>query len=78
MTPTPHVVVVGAGFAGHTAARGLLKRLRNRGRVTVIDRHDHFLYLPLLPEVAVGALEPRASPCRWPTRCAAPAWFWAR
>src|SRR5690242_16898109 len=55
----PHVVVVGAGFAGHTAARGLLRRLRGRARITVIDQNDHFLYLPLLPEVAVGTLEPR-------------------
>ena len=55
----PHVVVLGAGFAGHTAAKGLLRRLRGRARVTVIDQLDHFLYLPLLPEVAVGTLEPR-------------------
>ena len=55
----PHIVVVGAGFAGHTAARGLLRRLRGRARLTVIDQKDHFLYLPLLPEVAVGTLEPR-------------------
>ncbi|MFR9800986.1 NAD(P)/FAD-dependent oxidoreductase [Pseudonocardia sp. RS010] len=55
----PHVVVVGAGFAGHTAVRGLVRRLRGRARITVIDQNDHFLYLPLLPEVAVGTLEPR-------------------
>jgi NADH dehydrogenase len=55
----PHVVVVGAGFAGHTAAKGLLRRLKGRARITVIDQNDHFLYLPLLPEVAVGTLEPR-------------------
>jgi NADH dehydrogenase len=53
------VVVVGAGFAGHTAAKGLLRKLRGRAQVTVIDQLDHFLYLPLLPEVAVGTLEPR-------------------
>ncbi|WP_312858321.1 NAD(P)/FAD-dependent oxidoreductase [Pseudonocardia pini] len=55
----PRVVVVGAGFAGHTAAKGLLRSLRGRAHVTVIDQLDHFLYLPLLPEVAVGTLEPR-------------------
>jgi NADH dehydrogenase len=55
----PRVVVIGAGFAGHTAAKGLLRRLRGRARVIVIDQNDHFLYLPLLPEVAVGTLEPR-------------------
>jgi len=55
----PRIVVVGAGFSGHTAAKGLLRRLRGRARITVIDQRDHFLYLPLLPEVAVGTLEPR-------------------
>ncbi|MBN9733551.1 MULTISPECIES: FAD-dependent oxidoreductase [unclassified Pseudonocardia] len=55
----PHVVVVGAGFAGHAAAKGLIRRLRGRARITVIDQQDHFVYLPLLPEVAVGTLEPR-------------------
>jgi NADH dehydrogenase len=55
----PRIVVVGAGFAGHTAAKALLRRLRGRARVTVVDQLDHFLYLPLLPEVAVGTLEPR-------------------
>ncbi|MFE5284343.1 NAD(P)/FAD-dependent oxidoreductase [Nocardia sp. NPDC056611] len=55
----PHVVVVGAGFAGHAAARGLLRRLHGRARITVIDQRDHFVYLPLLPEVAVGTIEPR-------------------
>jgi NADH:ubiquinone reductase (H+-translocating) len=55
----PRIVVVGAGFAGHTAARHLLRLLGDSAEITVIDRHDHFLYLPLLPEVAAGALEPR-------------------
>jgi NADH:quinone reductase (non-electrogenic) len=55
----PRVVVVGAGFAGLSAARGLLRRLRGAAEVVVVDPRDHFLYLPLLPEVAAGALEPR-------------------
>ena len=54
-----HVVVVGAGFAGLTAARGLLHRLGGAAEVVVIDARDHFLYLPLLPEVTTGVVEPR-------------------
>ena len=55
----PRIVVVGAGFAGLTAARGLLRRLGDAAEVTVIDTKDHFLYLPLLPEVTTGVVEPR-------------------
>ena len=55
----PHVVVVGAGFAGYEAARRLLRRAAGRARITVVNPTDYFLYLPLLPEVATGVLEPR-------------------
>ena len=55
----PRIVVVGAGFAGHTAARGLLHRLRDTAEIVVVDAKDHFLYLPLLPEVTTGVVEPR-------------------
>jgi len=55
----PRIVVVGAGFAGLTAARGLLRRMGDAAEVTVIDTKDHFLYLPLLPEVTTGVVEPR-------------------
>src|SRR4051812_15769833 len=55
----PRIVVVGAGFAGLTAARGLLRRLGDDAEITVIDTKDHFLYLPLLPEVTTGVVEPR-------------------
>src|SRR3954454_9528311 len=52
-----HVVVVGAGFAGYHAAR----RLRRHPDidVTVLNPTDYFLYLPLLPEVAGGVIDPR-------------------
>src|SRR3954449_4469460 len=52
-----HVVVVGAGFAGYHAAR----RLRRHPDidVTVLNPTDYFLYLPLLPEVAGGLIDPR-------------------
>ena len=55
----PHVVVVGAGFAGHQAARRLTRLARGRARITIVNPTDYFLYAPLLPEVATGVLEPR-------------------
>lgn len=57
--PFPHVVIVGAGFAGFAAARSVRRRLGAAGRVTLVNPTDYFLYLPLLPEVAAGILDPR-------------------
>ena len=55
MTAIPHVVIVGAGFAGLHAAQGL----RNAPvRVTVIDRTNHHLFQPLLYQVATASLSP--------------------
>ncbi len=49
----PHVVIVGGGFAGLTAAR----RLRNVAvDVTLIDKKNHHLFQPLLYQVATAAL----------------------
>ncbi|MEE1927189.1 NAD(P)/FAD-dependent oxidoreductase [Streptomyces sp. TRM 70351] len=53
------IVIVGAGFAGYQAARGLSRKLRGAAEVVLINPNDYFLYLPLLPEVAAGTLEPR-------------------
>ena len=48
-----HVVVLGAGFAGLAAARGL----NVAGvRVTLIDKCNHHLFQPLLYQVATAAL----------------------
>ena len=55
----PRVVIVGAGFAGYHAARTLCRLGRNKAEIVVINPTDYFLYLPLLPEVAVGLLDPR-------------------
>ena len=59
MTERPRVVVVGGGFAGFYAARSLSKRLGDTAEIVLISATDYFLYLPLLPEVAAGLLEPR-------------------
>jgi NADH dehydrogenase len=50
------VVIVGAGFGGVHAARGLHKV---DVEVVLINPTDYFLYLPLLPEVTAGILDPR-------------------
>ena len=55
----PVIVIVGAGFAGFTAARKLSKLSGGSADVVIINPTDYFLYLPLLPEVAAGILEPR-------------------
>ena len=59
MSDRPRVVVVGGGFAGFHAARALSKRLRDEAEIVLVNSTDYFLYLPLLPEVAAGVLEPR-------------------
>ncbi|HEY7009239.1 MAG TPA: NAD(P)/FAD-dependent oxidoreductase [Jatrophihabitantaceae bacterium] len=56
---SPRVVVIGGGFAGYYAARSLCRRLRGAARVIILNPTDYFLYLPLLPEVAAGVLDPR-------------------
>ena len=55
----PRIVIVGAGFAGFTAARELARLSGGSADIIVINPTDYFLYLPLLPEVSAGILEPR-------------------
>jgi NADH dehydrogenase len=59
----PHVVIIGGGFAGIYAARGLRDA---PVRVTLIDRRNHHLFQPMLYQVAAAALSPSdiASPIR--------------
>ena len=59
----PHVVILGAGFGGLSAA----KRLRRASvDVSVIDRRNYHLFQPLLYQVATAALSPAdiAAPIR--------------
>src|SRR5271169_6208848 len=61
--PRPHVVIVGGGFGGLSAAMAL----RNAPvRVTLIDRRNYHLFQPLLYQVATAGLSPAdiASPIR--------------
>ncbi|MFF6779645.1 FAD-dependent oxidoreductase [Streptomyces sp. NPDC012510] len=55
----PRIVIVGAGFAGYRTARTLSKLSRGKADITLLNPTDYFLYLPLLPQVAAGILEPR-------------------
>ncbi|MFD9979750.1 FAD-dependent oxidoreductase [Streptomyces massasporeus] len=55
----PRILIVGAGFAGYRTARTLSRITRGRAHITVLNPTDYFLYLPLLPQVAAGILEPR-------------------
>jgi NADH:ubiquinone reductase (H+-translocating) len=60
----PHVVIVGGGFAGLDAARALSGKPVS---VTIVDRHNHHVFQPLLYQVATAGLSPGdiASPIRW-------------
>lgn len=49
----PHIVVIGAGFAGLRFVRGFPPAL---ARITVIDRQNHHLFQPLLYQVATAGL----------------------
>ncbi|MBA3260227.1 MAG: NAD(P)/FAD-dependent oxidoreductase [Gemmatimonadales bacterium] len=63
MNQLPHVVILGGGFAGLYAARGLRDA---QVRVTLLDRRNHHLFQPMLYQVATAALNPAdiASPIR--------------
>jgi NADH:ubiquinone reductase (H+-translocating) len=54
-TPLPHVVIIGAGFGGLTAAQALK---RTPVRITIVDRTNHHLFQPLLYQVAMAGLSP--------------------
>ncbi|MFJ8995356.1 NAD(P)/FAD-dependent oxidoreductase [Streptomyces sp. NPDC102279] len=55
----PRILIVGAGFAGYRTARTLSRLARGKAEITLLNPTDYFLYLPLLPQVASGVLEPR-------------------
>jgi NADH dehydrogenase len=59
----PHVVIIGAGFGGLSAAKGLAGGAFD---VTLVDRYNYHAFQPLLYQVATAALSPAdiASPIR--------------
>lgn len=62
-TKRPHIVIVGGGFAGIAAVKALR---RCEADVTVIDRRNHYIFQPLLYQVATAVLAPAdvAAPIR--------------
>ncbi len=63
----PRVVIIGGGFGGLFAAKAL------KGApvaVTLVDRHNHHVFQPLLYQVATAGLSPGdiAAPIRWVLR----------
>ncbi len=59
----PKVVIIGAGFGGLEAARALRK---TDAEITVIDRHNHHTFQPLLYQVATAVISP--ADIAWPVR----------
>jgi NADH dehydrogenase len=59
----PRVLILGGGFAGTHAAKGLSKLPVD---VTLVDRRNHFTFQPLLYQVALAVLSPAdiATPIR--------------
>ena len=55
LLPRPHVVVVGGGFAGISAAHALA---HSDADVTLLDRHNYHTFQPLLYQVSTGYLPP--------------------
>ncbi len=55
MPDRPRIVVLGAGFAGLQAARGLA---RSQAEVVILDCNNYHTFFPLLYQVAAAELEP--------------------
>ncbi|GAB4544016.1 MAG: NAD(P)/FAD-dependent oxidoreductase [Phycisphaerales bacterium] len=51
----PRVVIIGGGFAGLECAKALRKADAD---VVLVDKHNHFLFQPLLYQVATASLSP--------------------
>jgi len=59
----PQVVILGAGFAGHTAALHLSSRLRGKANIHVVAPGNRFTWFPSLIWVGTGTMSPEE--CRF-------------
>lgn len=55
-TGLPRIVILGAGFAGHTAALHLSRLVRSKANVTVIAPRNRFTWFPSLIWVGTGTM----------------------
>lgn len=55
----PRIVIIGGGFAGFHTARRLRRLVGGAAEIVLVSSTNYFLYLPLLPQVAGGILDPR-------------------
>ena len=64
------VLILGGGFAGLYAARNLQRLMGKKATIEVVNRENYFVFQPLLPEVAGGAISAvnAVSPLRFLTR----------
>ena len=53
------VVILGGGFAGAYCAQALQRKARRETDVLLIDRHNFFVFYPLLVEAGTGTIQPR-------------------
>lgn len=57
-----NIVILGAGFGGINTAAALLQKLppASGWKITLVDRHNYFLFTPLLYHAATGLVDPSA------------------
>ncbi|MBF0333443.1 MAG: FAD-dependent oxidoreductase, partial [Alphaproteobacteria bacterium] len=53
---TKRVLILGAGFGGAFVARDLARLRRPDIEIEIVDEDNHFVFQPLLPEVAGGSV----------------------
>ena len=52
-----HIVILGGGFGGITTYKSLPRSIKKSCKVTIIDKRNHFLFTPLLAELAGSSLK---------------------
>lgn len=59
MSAKPHIVVLGANFAGLTTSRFLARELKDKADITVIDKKSYLLFVPNIPETVMKNRNPQ-------------------